>query len=213
MFIAARLAPTEQEHAQEIDAMLQAPEGAHLVDLGCGSGALGAHLQRQRPDIRVTNVVNEPALIAYMRQRDRCCIDASFEDTGLPAACAEAAVFSESLGHGDLFTALKEASRILKEGGVLLVKDFSPATPGLREVQMPAWGYRVWAPEVVLQYAHSAGLLLDFVVHPTAHMQHWRDIIGAEAAAKDSASLYPPEKLPLRAIVYRFTKGAADACA
>lgn len=206
MFIGMRLAPTEEQHAYVYHAFMQPKQDAVVVDLGCGIGGCGHYLQQLVPTLRIINVVNEPTLIAYMQQVGRECVEASYENTGLPDAIADNVMFNESIGYGDLDALLKEAARLLKPNGVLTIKDFSPLDPALEEIEFAEWDYRSKRPDLVLASAYKYGLHVDVIYHPDTYMGHWDAIMGNNPDVQ--RVLGPdPKLLPLCQTLYRFVKG------
>ena len=207
LLIAARLAPTELEHVKIYHEFMRPKSGSIIVDLGCGTGECGALLQQIDPSLEVINVVNDDALIQLMDNLGRMCINASFENTNLAAGIADNVMFNESIGHGDIDRAFKEANRLLKDGGVVTIKDFSITDQTKTEIALESWGYIIHQPYTFIETAYKNGFSIDTMLHPEMYMKHWYDLIGKNKAVKDSAAQHDPDTLPLCMVLYRFIKG------
>lgn len=206
MFIGMRLAPTEEQHAAVYYGFMQPKNEAVIVDLGCGVGGCGYYLQQINPTLRVINVVNAPSLIAYMKQLGRECIEAPFESTGLPDNIADNVMFNESMGHGDLDAVLAEAARLLKDGGTLTIKDFSPLDHTKKEIVFEEWGYRVKRPDLVLGAAYRYGFHVEVIYHPYAYTEHAYGLIGKEPDVQRAMGT-DRSQIPICQTLYKFTKG------
>jgi ubiquinone/menaquinone biosynthesis C-methylase UbiE len=206
MFCGMRLAPTELEHCQIYYDFMNPPTGATVVDLGCGIGGCGAYLQKIDPSLEIINVVNEAPLIAEMKRLGRVCINASFENTPLPNNFADVVMFNESIGYGDLGKVLKEASRLLKIGGILTIKDFSPLDPSKEVIGFDEWDYYSHRPDIVLNVAYRNNLSIDKLQQPKIYMDHWDKIMGDNMDAKRVLG-EDTKLLPLSQTLYRFIKG------
>lgn len=205
MFICARLAPSEEEHMLAYYGFMQTKHGATVVDMGCGIGGFGHYLRKIDPSIEVINVTNDPKLIEKMEALGRPCVNASFEVTTLPDESADNVVFNESIGYGNLDALMRESSRLLKPGGCLVIKDFSPLHADMEEVDYEAWDYRSKRPDIVLSTAYKHGLNMEVVWHPKIHMDHWNSFMCGN---KDMAEVWGENKvLPLCQTLYRFVKG------
>lgn len=205
MFICARLAPTEEQHAVVYHDFMRPPAGSLIVDMGCGIGGLGHYLQIIDPTLRIVNVTNEPRLIERLKELTRYYVDASFESTGLPDGLADYVMFNESIGYGDLDALMAESARILKDGGKLIIKDFSPLRSSDEVVDYEAWDYRSKRPDIVLSAAYKQGLNAEVLWHPVTYMQHWNEFMCANT---DMLEVWGKDKvLPLCQTMYKFTKG------
>jgi SAM-dependent methyltransferase len=205
MFCGMRLAPTEKEHCEIYYGWMYPNHSSVIVDLGCGIGGCGYYLNQIDPSLRIINVVNEQSLIDEMTRLGRFCINASFDDTPLPNKFADVVMFNESIGYGDLNKVFKEASRILVNGGILTIKDFSPLDPFKTEVSFDEWDYLCHRPDIVIAAASRHGLFLDKVVQADAFMDHWYEIMGDN---KDMKRILGenPKHLPISQTLYRFIK-------
>ncbi len=101
-------------------ARLGLPEGARIVDVGCGTGGNLAMLQHYGDAV---GVEPSPVGAAYARERTGAeVVEATAEDTRLPAASADLVTAFDVLEHlDDDLAALGELRRVLKPGGRLLV--------------------------------------------------------------------------------------------
>ena len=207
MFVAARLAPTEHEHAKRYHAFMSPKPDSVIIDLGSGSGECGALLKDIDPTLQVINVVNDEGLIDYMMSVGRLCLHASFDDVPLPGDMADYVMCNEAIGHGELDDVLKEASRLLKDGGVMVIKDFSITDNAKAKLDLHAWNYQARQPHEFVAAAYRNGLSVETLLHPPMYMRHWFDIIEAEPNAEASASLHDPKDLPLCMSLYRLVKG------
>jgi len=67
-----------------VEAALGLPEGARVLDVGTGSGAVALALKDERPDLRVTGSdVSADALDVARANRDRLSLDVAFEQADL----------------------------------------------------------------------------------------------------------------------------------
>ena len=208
MFVAARLAPTERGHAEAYHLFMAPAPGSVIVDLGCGSGQCGELLKEIDPSLEVINVVNDAGLIDYMNGKGRVCVNASFEDVPLPSKIADYVMCNEAIGHGDLDNVLQEAYRLLKTGGVMVIKDFSITDQEKEKLDLHAWRYQARQPSEFVAAAYRNGFSVQTLLHPPMYMRHWFDIIEAEESASESAALHDPKDLPLCMSLYRLVKGS-----
>jgi SAM-dependent methyltransferase len=207
LFNAARLAPTEEEHCNIYYEFVGPRPGAVIVDLGCGVGEVGAWFQKFDPTLQVVNVVNDEELIKRMLELDRGCILNSMDETDLPDSYADNVMFNESIGHVPLEAAFKEAARLLRTGGVLTIKDFSPVNPATSRLHLDQWGYTIHQTEDFIREATKVGFSVQALIHPPMFTKHWYDIMDKSEVARESAMRHNPETLPICMVLYRFVKG------
>lgn len=83
----------ETEHL--VEAALELPHGASVVDVGCGSGAVGLALKEERPDLRVTLTdLSSDALAVARANAERLGLDVEFAEGDLLAGVTADAVVS-----------------------------------------------------------------------------------------------------------------------
>lgn len=113
---------------EETLARFQAPEGARVLDLGCGTGAFLGALASARPDLRLVGADLSPGMLAAARRR-----------LGGAVPLVEASALALPFGGGafDVVTSLSslhywpepgrglaEVARVLAPGGTLVLTDW-----------------------------------------------------------------------------------------
>lgn len=207
MFIATRLAPSEQEHAIAYYQFMQPKHSAVIVDMGSGIGEHGEWFRAIDSSLRIINIVNDSSLMDIMKSSGRPCIYASYVETGLPDQCADIVMFNESLGYEPLNQGFREAARILKDGGEVIIKDFSIVDPLMSGFTLDNWEYRINKDDEIIAEAANHGLSIHTLIHPAVYIKHWYDMIEASERIKGSASEHDPDGLPLCTSLFKFKKG------
>lgn len=113
------------------------PDGATVVDVGCGTGVFADVALESLPSIRMIGIDPDERALRIARKRcsrwgERCRLQKAFaEQIPLPDASADA-VFSTLVFHhlpdAVKRTAVFEIRRILKPGGQAVIADFGPTT-------------------------------------------------------------------------------------
>lgn len=107
-----------------------ASQGASVVDLGCGPATVLSRLALRRPDLLLTGIDIDPAMLSIARRRipQAKLLEGSIDAVPVPDKSADT-IFSSMVFHhlkqGLKQAAFREAKRILKPGGVFLLCDFS----------------------------------------------------------------------------------------
>ena len=115
------------------DVAATAPEGATVLDAGCGSGRLAVEIARRRPDLLVHGVDLEAGMIEVAKQHaeqqkvaDRVHFTvADLADLQLPADSVDMIVSTASLHHWvDAGAVVASLGRVLRPDGRLWIYDF-----------------------------------------------------------------------------------------
>lgn len=133
-----------------VDARLLAlvPEGARVLDVGCGGGHLVAALAARRPDVRFTGLDLSPGQVARARKRtadfgDRVTlVEASALEMPLLDDGFDAVISVASIKHWpDPARGLAECARVLAPGGWLAVVEADRGcSPEAAEAFVRGWG-------------------------------------------------------------------------
>lgn len=115
------------------DVAATAPEGATVLDAGCGSGRLAVEIARRRPDLRVHGVDLEAGMIEVAKQRAEQqnvagrvqFTVADLADLRLPADSVDMIVSTASLHHwADADAVVASLGRVLRPDGRMWIYDF-----------------------------------------------------------------------------------------
>ena len=157
------LGSNDDEHIASLLSVLNPPPGAVVLDAGCGVGAVAELMAQQRPDLEFVLLNISPAQLAMCPDRFRK-LEASFHDIPLPDASVDVVMFCYSLGHGRLDTALGEAARVLRPGGILFIYDITVPQPGSRIVV--TMGYVPHPARDVVAVAERCGFVAEMAMEP-----------------------------------------------
>ncbi len=141
---------------------LALPEGACLVDMGCGTGAPAAEMARQRPDL-VQVLVNNNAEQAA--DADLPVLVESFHRTTVDTGTCDLVLFQYAFVHAQPDAAFQEARRLLREGGRVAL--YEPFGDNRRWREMLP-GSTLWSREEVIEAAEGMGFTLEQEEYPDA---------------------------------------------
>ena len=97
------------------------PSGAHVIDVACGSGNLDLELARRRPDLHITGIDIDPAVLPKSTENVTFCVmdmtALEFEDAVADAVISRFGLLNPT---APAFThSAQETARVLAPGGVL----------------------------------------------------------------------------------------------
>jgi len=183
VFNGALFGANEAEHVAVLLEALNPPEGAMVLDAGCGVGEMARLMLDARPDLDFLLVNTSAAQLAHCPEDTHRLLGDFHDLTDVPDASADAVIFSYAICHsGDWPRALAEARRILKPGGVLLINDMARLEGDNTEFEQ-VLGARVHAPEEVEMWAAMAGFGLDLAVAPTVEVERMRELLADDELA------------------------------
>ena len=111
--------------AANIDLLDRIPLDARLIlDVGCGSGALGAEYKRRNPDCRYLGIEADPdaAAIAARRLDETACVDVEAEPLPFGPGPFDCIIYGDSLEHlREPWALLARHAAALAEDGLVLI--------------------------------------------------------------------------------------------
>ncbi|TVR99879.1 MAG: class I SAM-dependent methyltransferase [Rhodospirillales bacterium] len=155
---------------QVIEELLMPVEGLNIIDVGCGDGALARMLTRR--GAHVTGVEVSPRALVRARSvppvGDETYIQGLAEDLPSKSRSADVVIFFNSFHHVDGVQwpkALKEAARVLVNGGILYVSEPLAEGPYF-ELMKPAHDETVVRRRALeaLRHAPDVGFVQEKVV-------------------------------------------------
>lgn len=142
-----RLTTRERRVKRVLIEQARVPDGATVIDLGCGTGTLTVGLKRQYPGAHVIGLDADQEILEYAKEKARAAaVDVEFEcgnATDLPfdsgsATRVVSSLFFHHLQPADKKLAFSEALRVLDDGGELHISDWgAPANPLMRALFFP----------------------------------------------------------------------------
>lgn len=186
-----RLAETERGHLEKLLELCAFPEGARVLDMGCGVGEVAKVFQDIRPDLSFV-LLNNNAYQLGLCPEGFDKIYGDMHHTHFAAHSFDAVMLNYALGYARMPHLFHEIERILKPHGVLFIADLV----GEREVARALLEYEVHEPEDVKE---ACPLKLDFVQRPVNGIVSKIDgLADAETIKMILASVSP--------VYYRFHK-------
>jgi SAM-dependent methyltransferase len=190
-----KLAAADRDHVAALLGHFAPPQGACVLDAGCGVGAVAELMASIRPDLRFT-LLNISGAQLEMAPAGMAKVRADIHALPFPAGRFDAVMFNYSLGHGLLNQCIAEAARVLRPRGVLFIYDLATDD---HEYLIDHLGYRPHSRDEVLEAGKRHGLAPDLVTPSAGSTDDFIDLIGADAFV----SLGFDRAWPM---IYRFTK-------
>ena len=179
-----RLGDTDDAHiAALLEYMAPAP-GSSWVDIGCGFGEPARLMQEARPDLHFELVNNNEFQLGVVPGH-LSAWSADMHNLPFADQTFDGAMFLYSLCHGALFYALKEAGRVVKDGGRLFVFDYIRLqdTKKLRALTLDTLGARFWSFEEWLAYVQASDWQDCRMAFPAGSDNVFRQAFGANREA------------------------------
>jgi len=182
---------------------LDPPQGAVVLDAGCGVGEVSRLMHEMRPDLSFVLVNVSPYQLSLCPKGDAFTpIRCDLHDMKVDDETIDAVMFSSALCQLDEDVALAEAARVLKDGGVLLVNDMAREHDdgGALENAIAA---RVHKRDDLIAAIERAGFVIDNTITPKFCDAHFRELLADGGIEQLIEGVYP--------IVIRATKGRVEA--
>ena len=151
-----RFGTTNEDHVAELLTWMNPPQGAKILDVGCGAGTVAKIMKDFRPYLSFTLLNNNPYQISLCPQ-DMQVINADMHDTGLPDNSFDVVMVNYAIGYADLNKVFTEFNRLLKDGGILFICDMI----GENELTLPVLGYRTEQVGALAEIGEKNGFVLD----------------------------------------------------
>ena len=164
-----KLAETDSGHCAALLSMIAPKQGAIIVDMGSGYGAVAAGMHELRPDLKFILVNKDGEQLSRSSVGFR--VHADMLASGLPDDCCDVVMFNYSIGYIDLDAAFAEASRLLKPRGSVFIWDFT----GKSDLMLEKLNYRARTKQ---DFIDAAGdLELQLFSAPEAYTKDFYAII------------------------------------
>lgn len=192
------LADTETGHVDRLLEFMKPPTGATVLDAGCGIGEVALLMQQTRPDLKFKLLnISADQLAQCPSGMER--IEGDFNNMPLEPGTVDIVMFNYSICHADEWlTAILEAQRVLKEGGVLFINDMS-RNSGDNQMMWQLLQAGAQQPWQVLDWARQAGFVFDDGYFHTPVVNRLREVF-------ESAELYDAMFYDVQPSTFRFVK-------
>ncbi|MEM9556287.1 MAG: methyltransferase domain-containing protein [Acidobacteriota bacterium] len=172
-----RFASDDDEHMRILAERAGVEDGQHVLDAGCGVGAVMLHLARRFPNARFDGVTLSREQVRLASERfqaaglaQRCVArQDNFENLSSADATHDLVLFCETLGYADAEASLREAFRVVKPGGAVYVKEilaeerpFSAEEREELDQFHTSWLYGTHTPSEVQAIATSCGFTIEW---------------------------------------------------
>ena len=193
-----RFAKTDEDHIAFLLEVAGFPQGARVLDVGCGVGECARLMKLARPDLSFTLLNFSEAQLADCPDGFETIL-ADAHSLPFEAGAFDAVMFNAALGNMDCMVALAEASRVLKPEGVLFLNELERSAGDNEEIER-ALKFRAYDSQQLCAFAKAIGLSGAEVVRPTIESAYLRDKMDAE--------LYECAMFGVRPALWRFAKEA-----
>ena len=182
---------------------MQPPQGAIVLDAGCGIGEVSRLMAEMRPDLAFVLANISPYQLSLCpdgKQFMPLLTDCHALD--INDGTIDAVMYSSALCQLDETVALAEAARVLKEGGILLINDMARERDddGLMERALAA---RVLKQDELIAAVEAAGFTITSITEPEFSDAHFRELLAEGGIQHLIDGVYP--------IIIRATKGRVAA--
>lgn len=199
VFNAFLFAESERCHVNRLMEFMRLPADGVVLDVGCGVGETARLMAAARPDLQFQLLNVSPMQLASCPE-DMTRVLGDFNDLPLPSASVDVVMFHYSICHAsDIERVLREARRVLREGGSLFINDMSREYPSdITPAMQSVLGAVAHVRADLEGAAKRAGLTLDEVYRHEA-------VVNRLESLMDPA-LYALLLSDVSATTWRFTR-------
>ncbi len=144
----------EFEHVKTMYSMIGPKDNSTILDMGCGTGEVSRLFKVINPTLNMIAITNSPIQKDIASKKGVNTILTDYHNVPLPDGTADMAMFFESMGYGNNDKLLAECNRLLKPGGIVIIKDFFGCKPGY-DTYYDLWKYTFYAPDTLERVAHK----------------------------------------------------------
>lgn len=198
LFQIFRLHDDLAEHVRRYIELTAFPSDGFVVDLGAGIGRMAKEIKRHRPECNFILVNNNRYQHEHVLYGCGVPWLANMTKTGLPSGLSEAVLFNYSLGYVPLADAFREAARLLRFGGHMILWDME----GQSELLHEDLGYQVHMLPDIEDVANAIGLECVSVTSPAGCSLRAFQAACPEYAHKFCARILPT----VRPMLAKFTR-------
>ncbi|MCY1166331.1 Ubiquinone/menaquinone biosynthesis C-methyltransferase UbiE [compost metagenome] len=172
-------AETDELHIARLLELMDPPEGAVVLDAGCGVGEVARMMKQIRPDLSFVLLNVSRAQLEECPQ-DMALIEADFNSMPIPDGSVDLVMFHYSICHSaDWVATLREARRVLRDEGALFINDMS-RDDGNNALMVPTLGAAVHHAGDVVDWAKRAGFDLQEGFFHTPVVQRLRGVFESK---------------------------------
>jgi SAM-dependent methyltransferase len=177
-----RFAATDTGHVSVLLGYMDPPQGATVLDIGCGFGEVARLMREERPDLAFILLNRNAVQMRYApRGEGFQAVLADMHALPMADASVDGAMFNYALCHADQPVALAEAARVVRPGGFLFIFDFErmAGDNGLMERTLHA---RAHTRAEFTAMSTEAGWSDVVAITPASDDTVMRDLMGDQGA-------------------------------
>tara|TARA_R110002096_G_scaffold98323_2_gene218854 strand:- start:39 stop:707 length:669 start_codon:yes stop_codon:yes gene_type:complete len=183
------------KHCKILLDILNPKKGAVIADMGSGIGAVAREMGAIRTDLSFKLVNNNKYQNEITKAGDKSeKIYASFHKTGIDDDSIDCVMFNYSIGYANLDKAFKEAARILKNGGALLIWDLE----GKSQEMLDYLGYHTYDVDYFLNVAKKNRFNNNLVSFPKSTCKKFSRVVKVDEVDFE-------QRMPCKPYLMRFT--------
>jgi len=184
VFNAAMLGESEKEHVAALVELIRPPKRAVVVDMGCGVGGVSRLMKEHLPEASFYGVTNVQRQIEAINDLGGVVpVFADYHVVPLTSGVADVVMFNESIGYGNLKVLLREASRLLKDGGAIAIKDGNFV--GGEQVYDRTWMWTTHSKEHLEHEAKEIGLIVEKSVSTPYSIDRYTKFVADSKLMRD----------------------------